>query len=168
METIFCNFLKLRQLIQFSEVEATDQLHSSTSAGTTDIPPEFPKNLGSRVRLFIYKWALQIWNQGEFPGQNDVLHTTFLHKKGKTDALDNYRTLTIGCNICKIYNRILTNRIQNAAEDSNILGEVQNGFRPKGRATDNLLVLETVIRKSKREKQNNFLVLWISRKHMTE
>ncbi|MCP4976533.1 MAG: hypothetical protein GY931_10265, partial [Maribacter sp.] len=151
---------KMEEPIQKFEVDkAIDQLHSSTSAGTTDIPPEFLKNLGSRGRQFIFKWSLQIWEEEVFPEQNDVLRTTFLHKKGSTDTLDNYRTLTIGCNICKIYNRILTNRIQGASEESDILGEIQNGFRPGRRATDNLLVLETVIRKSKRNKLNNFIAL---------
>ncbi|MCP4978278.1 MAG: reverse transcriptase family protein, partial [Maribacter sp.] len=151
---------KLNNPIQFWEIEkAMDKLHTSTSAGTTDIPPEFLKNLGRRGKLFIHNWAQQMWDQEKFPRQNDILRTTFLHKKGKTDTLDNYRTLTIGCNICKIYNRVLTNRIQEASENSNILGEIQNGFRPSRRATDNLLVLETMIRKSKREKKKNFLAL---------
>ncbi len=141
---------KLENSIQFWEADkAISQLHTSTSAIKTDIPPEFIKNLGHQGRFFIYKWTLQMWEKGEFPKENDILHTTFLHKKGRTDTLDNYRTLTIGCNIFKIYNRILTNRIQDAAE--NLLEEIQNGFRPSRRATDNLLVLETVIRKSKRE-----------------
>ncbi|MCP4975685.1 MAG: hypothetical protein GY931_05945, partial [Maribacter sp.] len=151
---------KMEEPIQMFEVDkAINQLHSATSVGTTDIPPELLKNLGYRGRQIIFKWSLQIWEQEVFPEQNDVLRTTFLHKKGSTDTLDNYRTLTIGCNICKIYNRILTNRIQDASEESDILGEIQNGFRPGRRATDNLLVLETVIRKSKRNKQNNFIAL---------
>ncbi|MCP4977991.1 MAG: reverse transcriptase family protein, partial [Maribacter sp.] len=151
---------KMEGPIHMFEVDkAINQLHSSTSVGTTDIPPEFLKNLGHRGRQAIFKWCLQIWEQEVFPDQNDMLRTTFLHKKGNTDTLDNYRTLTIGCNICKIYNRMLTNRIQEASEESDILGEIQNGFRPGRRATDNLLVLETVIRKSKRNKLNNFIAL---------
>ncbi len=44
-------------------------------------------------------------------------------------------------------------------ENSNVFGEIQNGFRKGRRATDSLLVLETIIRKSKREKKKNFLAL---------
>ncbi len=84
---------RLKNPIQFWEVDkAMNQLHTSTSAGTTDIPPEFLKNLGWRGKVFIHKWAQQMWEQEKFPSQNDILRTTFLHKKGKTDTLYNYRT----------------------------------------------------------------------------
>ncbi len=139
--------------------KAIHQLRAATSVGTTDIPPELIKNLDCRGRTAIWKWANKVWHDCDPPHQNDVLRTTFLHKKGVTDTLDNYRTLTIGCNICKVYNRIITNRIQEVAENSNILGEIQNGFRPGRRATDNLLVLETVIRKTKLENKKNYMAL---------
>ncbi len=61
--------------------------------------------------------------------------------------------------IYKVFNRVLNNRIQEAAENSELLGEIQNGFRQGRRATDNLLVLETLIRKVKREKKPTFLAL---------
>ncbi len=44
-------------------------------------------------------------------------------------------------------------------ENSDILGEIQNGFRKGRRATDSLLVLETLIRKTKREKKKIFVAL---------
>ncbi len=136
----------LEENIKVYEVDkAIEQLRTATSVGTTDIPPELIKNLDCRGRRAIWKWATKIWNDSDPPPLNDVLRTTFLHKKGATDTLDNYRTLTIGCNICKLYNRILTNRIQEATENSDILGEIQNGFRPGRRASDNLLVLETIV-----------------------
>ncbi len=105
------------------------------------------------------KWVQKVWCNKNPPEQNDINRTTFLHKKGRTDSLDNYRTLSIGCNICKVFNRILNNRIQEATENSDILGEIQNGFRQGRRATDNLLVLETLIRKVKREKTPTYLAL---------
>ncbi len=54
---------------------------------------------------------------------------------------------------------MLTNRIQEAVEESDILGEIQNGFRGGRRATDNLLVLETILRKTKMEKKKHFMAL---------
>ncbi len=146
--------------IEMHEVDkALDQLHASTSARTTNIPPEFLKNLGFRGRKAIFKWVQRVWNDGNRPEQNDILRTTFLHKKGRTDSLDNYQTLSIGCNICKVFNRILNNRIQEASENSEIQGEIQNGFRQGRRAMDNLLVLETLIRKVKRKNTPIYLAL---------
>jgi len=87
-----------------------------------------------------------------------ILHVQyFLHKKGATDTLDNYRTIATGCNLCKVYLRVLYNRLQEGIEESNILGEIQNGFRKGRRASDNILIMETVIRKYKR--QNNALYI---------
>ncbi len=123
------------------------------------MPPELLKHLEGRGRDELLKWVKEMWETKTSPKQNDELRTIFLHKKGATDTLDNYRTLTTGCNLCKIYNRILTNRIQEAVEDSSILGEIQNGFRVGRRATDNLLVLETIIRQTKAEKKDTYLAL---------
>ncbi|MCP4976598.1 MAG: hypothetical protein GY931_10590 [Maribacter sp.] len=154
------NKLRLQEDIDKVEiVMALEQLHAGTSAGTTDIPPELLKHLGNQAVMAIHQWAKQVWLTRDPPVQNDILRTIFLHKKGATDTLDNYRTLTTGCNICKIYNRVLTNRIQYAVEESDILGEIQNGFRVRRRSLDNLLLLETIIRKTKREKTDNFLAL---------
>ncbi|MCP4978510.1 MAG: reverse transcriptase family protein [Maribacter sp.] len=155
-----CDIDQMNRDVQKHEIDqALDQLHAGTSAGTTDIPPELLRNLGWRSRRYIWGWAQNTWQNNDPPEQNDMLRTTFLHKKGATDTLDNYRTLTTGCNLCKVFNRMLTNRIQDAVEESNILGEIQNGFRKGRRATDNLLVLETILRKTKRNKKKNFMAL---------
>ncbi len=139
--------------------KAINQLHTGTSAGTTDIPPELIKHINDSGRKIIFKWVRSTWATGELPEENDKSRSIFLHKKGSTSTLDNYRSITMGCNICKLYNRILTNRLQEGMESSDTLGEIQNGFRKGRRATDSLLVLETLIRKTKREKKKNFLAL---------
>ncbi len=138
---------------------AIGQLHNGTSSGTTDIPPEFIKHLSGTSKGILLVWMRQLLETSELPEENDRSRSIFLHKKGNTHSLDNYRTITTGCNLCKVYNRMLTNRLQDAMENSQILGEIQNGFRRGRRATDSLLVLETIIRKSKREKKKNFLAL---------
>ncbi len=148
-----------RHIDEWEVNRAIGQLSNGTSTGTTDIPPELIKHLSHTSRLIILEWMRQIWDTSDMPTENDRAKSIFLHKKGDTHTLDNYRTITTGCNLCKVYNRVLTNRLQDAMENSNVLGEIQNGFR-KGRwATDSLLVLETIIRKSKREKKKNFLAL---------
>ncbi len=136
-----------------------DQLHMGTSAGTMDIPPELIKNINDLGRKVIFKWVQSTWANGELPEENDKSRSIFLHKKGSMSTLDNYRTITTGCDICKVYNHILTNRLQDGMENSDILGEIQNGFRKGRRETDSLLVLETLIRKTKREKKKIFLAL---------
>ncbi|MCP4976741.1 MAG: hypothetical protein GY931_11310, partial [Maribacter sp.] len=148
-----------KEITEWELDRAISQLHMGTSAGTTDIPPELIKHTNDASRKIMIKWVRSVWVTEELPEENDKSRSIFLHKKGSTSTLDNYRTITTGCNICKVFNRILTNRLQEGMENSDILGEIQNGFRKGRRATDSLLVLETLIRKTKREKKKNFLAL---------
>ncbi len=83
---------------------AINQLNKGTSAGTTDIPPELIKYINDSGRKIILKWAQSTWIKGDLPEENDRSRSIFLHKKGSTSTLDNYRTITTGCNICKLYN----------------------------------------------------------------
>ncbi len=123
---------------------AIGQLRNGMSSGMTDIPLEMIKHLLYASRIILLEWMRNVWDTADMPKENDRAKSIFLHKKGDTHTLDNYSTITTGCNLCKVYNRVLTNRLQDAMENSNVFGEVQNGF-PKGRrATDSLLVMETI------------------------
>jgi len=142
---------ELEEDITLLEVqEAIKDLHSGTSSGTTDLPPDFIKHAPMSFVTEIWEWCMVMWKTKFMPIENDETRSNFLHKKGSTDTLKHYRTLTTGCNMCKVYLRILYNRLAYAVEDSGLLGEIQNGFRKRRRAMDNILVLDTVIRHYKR------------------
>lgn len=89
---------------------------------------------------------------------------TFFHKKGAKDILNNYRMLGIGCNISKVYLRVIHNRMTDVVEEDKLLGEYQNGFRTKRRATDNLFILRTIAEKYKIEKKQLYIALLDVRK----
>jgi len=146
---------ELQSDIELHEVvTALKELHPGTSTGTTDIPPELLMHAPGIYIQELLTWTNLMWKYKILPAENDTTRSTFLHKKGSTNTLDNYRTLATGCNLCKVYLRVLYNRVQGAVEESNLLGEIQNGFRKGRRATDNILVMETIIRKYKHEKKN--------------
>ena len=69
---------------------------------------------------------------------------SLLHKKGSKDNIENYRTLSVCCNIAKLFSIIIYLHLCVIIENSNLLGECQNGFRPKCCATDNLFILKTL------------------------
>jgi len=151
---------ELEEDIDIQEViTALKELHPGTSTGTTDIPPELLQHAPGGYIQELLTWSNLMWKYKILPTENDTTRSTLLHKKGSTNTLDNYRTLATGCNLCKVYLRILYNRIQRAAEESDLLGEIQNGFRKGRRATDNILVMETIIRKYKHEKKNLTVIL---------
>jgi len=130
--------------------KAIKMLKCNTSAGFTNIPPEFIlKNktiMTPLLGLLFQKW----WDEENLPQETTKSKVTMLHKKGATDKLNNYRTIAVGCNISKTYLRIVTNRIEKVVEWNGILGEIQNGFRKKRRAQDNLLIVQSIIYKLKR------------------
>ena len=140
-------------------IEAIKELKAGTSAGTTDIPPDFLKHLPESGLDQMVELCKEWWESESMPPENDTTESRFLHKKGSTATLDNYRTLATGCNICKVYLRVVYNRINLLVENYNLLGEIQNGFRKKRRAMDNLITVDTVIRKAKREHKPIYIAL---------
>ena len=132
--------------ITIAEIKkAIKQLKNNSSTGATDILPEWLKCLSDAnleyLQLLFQKW----WDTGILPPESQISLVSFLYKKGSTSDLGHYRSLSLGCNLCKIYNRILANRLQDFVEKCDILGETQNGFRPNRRTTDNLLILKSIV-----------------------
>ena len=86
-----------------------------------------------------------MWEQEITPENIGRSVITFLHKKGATSSFKNYRTLSVGCNLCKVYLKFLENRLRLMTERCGLLGECQNGFRKGRRCQDNLLIMDTLI-----------------------
>jgi hypothetical protein len=139
--------------ISIAELEkAIEQLHAGTSPGVTDVMPEMLIHTPLEIKQLILQWCNDQLNSGEISAATEITRSVFLHKKGATDDLNNYRTLTTGCNLCKLFLRIICNRLTDMVEKHNLLGQIQNGFRSGRRAMDNLLILQTLIAKSRRSK----------------
>lgn len=64
-----------------------------------------------------------------------------LHKKGPTNVAANYRGISIGNAIYKLYASILTTRLSTFVDENDLLPDTQNGFRAKRSAIDNIYVL---------------------------
>jgi len=140
-------------------ISAINNLHKNTSSGTTNIPPEFIIHASGDLITELLRWCDHLWQYEVLPKVAGESNAIFLHKKGSTTSLDNYRTIATGCNVCKVYFRIWANRIQEACEEANILGEIQNGFRKNRRTLDNILLLDTVIRKAQRNNSPVYIAL---------
>ena len=126
---------------------------------TFDLPPELLKNLPDEMLEDILRWCNRMLEEGIMPSQNECSNMIFLYKKGDSTKLDNYRTLATGCNLCKIFLKIIANRLQLAAETSDILGDIQFGFRPNMSCADNLFILDTVIETVKRLNKKYMMAL---------
>ena len=98
--------------ITIQEVNAAIKfLKLGTSSGAMDIIPEALKAVGIESR-FVLNRLFQNWLEfGVIPAEAQVTHVTLLHKSGRRDLIQNYRTLSVSCNIFKLFSRILYMRL---------------------------------------------------------
>jgi len=72
-----------------------------------------------------------------------VIHALF--NNGDASFVDNYRGITVGPVIAKLFAMVLESRLSSWAERKGIRARGQTGFRQDYRNTDNLFVLQTLI-----------------------
>ena len=68
-------------------------------------------------------------DQGIFPAIFKLSKITPIFKKGKKKLIKNYRPIAILCNLSKIFESVIYNRIYNHFHSLNLLSEKQFGFR---------------------------------------
>jgi hypothetical protein len=83
---------------------------------------------------------------------------TPLYKKGDPADPGNYRPITLGSVVDKLYNLVLNARILAHLEGPDGLHEAHHGFRPDRGTVDNLFVLRAVIDARLQAKQDTFLL----------
>ena len=66
---------------------------------------------------------------------------------GSTDDPSNYRSITIGSALGKLFAKILNIRLENFLSKRNIICKEQIGFCKKKRTSDHMFVLKTLIEK---------------------
>ena len=70
---------------------------------------------------------------------------TPIYKRGDPTDPKNFRPITLGSAIDKLYNLVLNDRICKYLEDNNKLHDAQQGFRPGRSAVDNIYMLKTCL-----------------------
>ena len=71
----------------------------------------YPHAFLSRVKNIMFE-------QEKYPEEMQLSKFICLHKKGETTNITNYRTIATGCNLCKLYLKLICNRITNIAEQN--------------------------------------------------
>ena len=82
---------------------------------------------------------------GFFPSSWSLGYIVPIYKKGDKDDPSNYRGITLLSNFGKIFTSILTKRVENWANDNNIISDAQFGFRKGCSTTDDIFVLQSLI-----------------------
>ncbi len=94
-----------------------------------------------QLRVFIS----EILVGGIIPDEWKESRVNLIHKGGSKKELKNYRPIAIVNVVCKLCMIIIRNRINEWIEHTDMLGDVQGGFRRGRRTEDNLFMLERII-----------------------
>jgi len=76
--------------------------------------------------------------------------------KGNPASAENYRPITILSCMGKLFTAILNKRLQNFADNAELISEFQAGFRSKYSTVDNMFVLHCLIQLLKSQKKKIF------------
>jgi hypothetical protein len=80
-----------------------------------------------------------------------IIHA--LHKGGDCSQFDNYRGITVGPVLAKVFVMILESRINQWAETNDLHAKGQAGFKKDFRKTDNLFILRTLTEQARFQKK---------------
>ena len=132
------------------EIEAAvKSLKQGKAVGWDSIPNEAIKNAGAPFFVLLTILFNMIMVEGVLPTGWNRGRMVLIHKRGAIENIMNYRPLTVVISLCGVFSRVLNARLNDVLESTNVLGEIQNGFR-KGRCcADNNFVLSTILWKAR-------------------
>jgi hypothetical protein len=132
-------------------------LHNGKAPSPLDaVPNELLKYGGAPVHaalaaLFDMQFALEA--KAKTPG---VICP--IYKKGDQTEPGNYRPITLGSSIDKLYNSVLNARLMACLEETGGLHEAQQGFRPGRSAVDNVFMLRACLDARLQAKLNTYIL----------
>ena len=132
--------------------KALKKLKNNKGVGMDGVPYEFFKNGGDWMVKALYDVYKRVWEDECVPTKWNESKVILLHKGGNKNKqlLQNYRPISLGNTIGKIFCSIINERVMRVCEDFGVLGEEQNGFRKGRRGEDNIYIVKELIDKHNR------------------
>jgi hypothetical protein len=87
----------------------------------------------------------KMWRSGEFPKEWNEVVLVPIHKKGDMGKCSNYRTITIGPALGKLYAIVVKRRLTPWAEEQGLRARGQAGFRHDHRVANHLFTLRALV-----------------------
>ncbi len=128
------------------------RLKRNKSAGLDGIKAEFLLDAGDMLHVPLQIVLNKLLQQGYSASlSTGVIHA--LHKGGDALQFENYRGITVGPIIAKVFAMILEARLSSWAEERGLRARGQVGFRKDFRTTDNLYILRTLIEQNAQKRK---------------
>lgn len=125
------------------EIRSILEKSGSTSPGPDDISNDMLKNLPQQGFEYIVDIFNFIWQKGVFPEIWKEAIVIPVQKPGKDNSKAiNYRPISLTCNLCKVLEKIVSNRLRWKLEREQLLSANQFGFRENRFTLDHLVIIE--------------------------
>ena len=108
-----------------------DQLNPRKGTGPFSIPSFILRKLSSAICIPLSNLCNRSFESGIFPEILKITRVIPIHKKKSKLDISNYRPISILSNIDKIFEKVMSIRVRNHFERSNLLHNLQFGFREK-------------------------------------
>jgi hypothetical protein len=142
------NYSELDNKITTKEIsDAISSLKNNKASSFDSILNEMLKYSQSYILKCLHKLFNSVLTIGIFPTSWAKGIIVPIFKNGLLDDPSNYRGLTIGGNICKLFTKILNTCLDNFLLKRNIVSREQIGFYKGKRTSDHIFALTTLIDK---------------------
>ncbi|KAK7877307.1 hypothetical protein WMY93_031957 [Mugilogobius chulae] len=133
----------------------------STAPGKDQICYVMLKHLGKGALMKLLCLMNRVWIQGELPCAWKEAVIVPIRKPGKDPSKPaNYRPIALTSNLCKLMERMITERLSFDLEKRGLLAGFQSGFRKARNTCDAVVRLENVVRKAEANKESVLAVFF--------
>ena len=134
-------------------VESINRLKVNSAAGPDSLPSILFKKFPHEFAIPLQKIFQSSYNLGVLPSQWKVAHVVPIFKnKGKRSDPLNYRPVSLTCICCKLFERIIKDKMWKFARENKLISEHQHGFVSKRSTQTQLLEC------------GNYWTYWVSKK----
>ena len=141
------------------ELSAAINQSGNTSVGPDGIHYEFFRQLSSTSMEILLDCFNEAWMKGTFP--DEWLHSFIVPilkpGKSRTDPAS-YRPIYLTSCACKLFERLVNQRLRYFLDTSSKLDNFQSGFRKGRTSADNLIRITTAVQRGFQEKQHTVAV----------
>ena len=128
-------------------ISSIKSMNPGKSPGPDGIVIEMFKSTLGQILPFLKTLFNDVYDRGEVPADWCESIICPIYKSGSHREPQNYRGISLMNSISKIFNGILTARVQKWAEENNVLDESQAGFRRDFSTIDNIFSLHAMVQK---------------------
>ena len=139
-------------MFQMQELQGALDSCAATAPGPDEVSNLMLKNMPQSAKDYMLKVFNMIWRDDYFCKDWRVATIIPILKPGKSrsDPL-NYRPISLTSCVCKLYEKMINNRLIEFLENNKLLAGTQCGFRRNRATIDQLVRLDTYIRKGMAE-----------------